>query len=87
MDFIGLVFKEKDLLQKQLRREPTIEEIAIGINSTPTNAIRAMKENLYGTISLETPAGEDGNSVLCQFIENETSLIPSKEVGFDNLIQ
>ena len=64
-------------IQQQLDREPTIEELAeaLGINENKIEQLMRMSKR---TISLEKPVGEEGESTLGQFIEDEGSPRPAE---------
>lgn len=77
---IAAVFRaEAEFYQEQGRR-PTPEELAAAMGKTPkkvSKLLAAAKE----PISLETPIGEDGDSVLADFIEDRRSANPVKAAG------
>ncbi|MBN8691404.1 MAG: sigma-70 family RNA polymerase sigma factor [Armatimonadetes bacterium] len=58
-------------LQQELGREPRDEEIAERLGVSPEK-IRSILRVMTETISLETPIGDTGESVLCDLIEDRT---------------
>ena len=68
-------------LLQDLGREPLPEEIAaeMGLEVAKIHHIRKISQ---GTVSLETPVGEDEeDSVLAEFIEDEKTVSPSAQAG------
>lgn len=65
----------RQLLQ-ELGREPTPEEIAKKIGSTPER-VREIQKIAQDPVSLETPIGEEEDSHLGDFIEDSTAAAPS----------
>ncbi|HEX6290814.1 MAG TPA: RNA polymerase sigma factor RpoD [Herpetosiphonaceae bacterium] len=72
---INRVKKTAHLLQQGLQREPTPEEIAreVGISE---DKVRRVLEAARLPVSLEQPVGDDGDSVLGDFIEDDRSSTP-----------
>jgi RNA polymerase primary sigma factor len=72
---INRVKKTAHSLQQSMQREPSSEEIAqaIGISE---DKVRRVLEAARLPVSLEQPVGEDGDSVLGDFIEDERSSAP-----------
>ena len=68
----------RDLSQK-LGRQPTIEEISEHVEQTPEE-LRQLIHYARLPISLDKPVGEDGESELLHFIENENAVIPFNTV-------
>ena len=69
-----LIRTQRALLQ-ELLREPTIEEIAIAMETTPEKILEIQKLTIE-PISLETPIGEDEDYFLSDIIEDKTSMTP-----------
>ncbi len=78
-----LVRIERQLVQ-ELGREPTNEEISehMGIEVDKVNEIRKIAQE---PVSLETPIGEEDNSHLGDFIEDETAIAPDEAANFSML--
>ena len=78
-----LVRIERQLVQ-ELGREPTNEEISeqMGIEVDKVNEIRKIAQE---PVSLETPIGEEDDSHLGDFIEDETAIAPDDAANFSML--
>ena len=74
-----LVRVQRDLLQ-DLGREPTPEEIAIEMGTTPQK-VREILKISQEPVSLGAPIGDEGNSQLGDFIEDEDAIMPVEAVG------
>ncbi len=74
----------RQLLQK-LGREPTPEEIAESIGSTPER-VREIQKIAQDPVSLETPIGEEEDSHLGDFIEDNNAAAPA-EVAETNMLK
>jgi len=72
---INRVKKASHQLQQQMQREPTPEEIALAVE-LPEEKVRRVLEAARLPVSLEQPVGEDGDSVLGDFIEDDRSSAP-----------
>jgi RNA polymerase primary sigma factor len=70
MQRIRRVYKESARLEQRLGRRPTLEELAEELEVEPLRVLRTM-ESSYFPISLEKPVGEDGDSMLGDFIADE----------------
>jgi RNA polymerase primary sigma factor len=71
---------QRQMLQ-DLGREPTPDELAVGLDMTPEKVIEVQK---YGRepISLHTPLGEDGDSEFGDLIEDSEAIQPGEAVSF-----
>jgi RNA polymerase primary sigma factor len=74
-----LIRVQRQLLQ-DLGREPTPEEIASDMGLTPEK-VREIQKISQEPVSLENPVGDEGDSQLGDFIEDEQSVAPSDAVG------
>ena len=72
---INRVKKTAHVLQQGLQREPTPDEIAREVG-LPEDKVRRVLEASRLPVSLEQPVGDDGDSVLGDFIEDERSSTP-----------
>jgi RNA polymerase primary sigma factor len=72
---INRVKKTAHLLQQALQREPTPGEIAQSVG-LPEDKVRRVLEASRLPVSLEQPVGDDGDTVLGDFIEDERSSTP-----------
>jgi RNA polymerase primary sigma factor len=67
-------------LIQELGREPSIEELALGMETTP-DKIETLLEIARHPVSLETPIDEEGDSTFGDFVEDVSSPAPSEEVA------
>ena len=67
-------------LLQDLGREPSPEEIAAEMGLDVGRVHHIMKIS-QGTVSLETPVGEEEGSILAEFIEDEKTIAPSLEAA------
>ncbi len=72
--------KVKKKLTQELNRDPLPEEIAAEMEIKPEKIYQIMKIT-QGTISLETPVGEDKDTLLEEFIKDEKVTSPSLEAA------
>ena len=72
---INRVKKTAHRLQQLLEREPTPEEIAQALD-IPEEKVRRVLEASRQPVSLEQPVGDEGDTVLGDFIEDERALAP-----------
>ena len=72
---------QRQMLQENMGREPTPEELAVELDMTPEKVIEVQK---YGRepISLRIPLGEDGDSELGDLIEDSEAIEPGEAVSF-----
>jgi RNA polymerase primary sigma factor len=78
-----LVRASRRLLQ-ELGREPTPEEIAVEMGITEEK-VREIQKIAQDPVSLETPIGEEEDSHLSDFIEDEASAAPTDAVSITML--
>lgn len=67
-------------LIQELGREPSIDELAVGMETTP-DKIETLLEIARHPVSLETPIDEDGDSTFGDFVEDVSSPAPTEEVA------
>jgi RNA polymerase primary sigma factor len=67
-------------LQSDIGREPTPEEIAAEMGTTATK-VREIVKISQQLLSLETPIGDEGDSQLGDFIEDEDAVAPIEAVS------
>ena len=67
-------------LTQELGREPTIDELAVGMETTP-DKIEDLMEISRRPVSLETPIDEEGDSTFGDFVEDVNSPAPAEEVA------
>ncbi|PKL72720.1 hypothetical protein CVV26_00435 [Candidatus Kuenenbacteria bacterium HGW-Kuenenbacteria-1] len=77
---IGRFEQAKNTLIQELQREPSLEEIAkkMGVDH---ETIRSIMQAFQKVVSLETPANNDGDTVLGDFISNEEPVIKQEIVS------
>lgn len=78
-----LVRIQRQLLQT-LGREPTPEEIAEEMDLTPER-VREIQKISQEPVSLETPIGEEEDSQLGDFIEDDAAVVPPDAASFSML--
>ena len=69
-DQVNRLLRTNHRLMQRLGREPTSEELASELEITPHKAEEMMRMS-HHPLSLETPASDEGESVLGDFIEDE----------------
>jgi RNA polymerase primary sigma factor len=67
-------------LTQELGREPSIDELALGMETTP-DKIEDLMEISRRPVSLETPIDEEGDSTFGDFVEDVNSPAPAEEVA------
>ncbi|MBO8164091.1 MAG: RNA polymerase sigma factor RpoD [Brevibacillus sp.] len=78
-----LIRVSRQLLQ-ELGREPTPEEVAEKMDLTPEK-VREIMKIAQEPVSLETPIGEEDDSHLGDFIEDQDALAPSDAAAYELL--
>ena len=71
-------------LLQELGREPTPEEVADRLN-VPVSRVREVLKISRDPVSLDTPIGEEDDSHLGDFIEDDTALSPADSAAFSML--
>jgi RNA polymerase primary sigma factor len=77
VETINRLIKVSRQLLQELGREPTVEEIAESMGLTPEKVREVMKIS-QEPISLETPIGEEEDSHLGDFIEDQEAIAPAE---------
>ncbi|QPC80700.1 sigma-70 family RNA polymerase sigma factor [Phototrophicus methaneseepsis] len=67
-------------LLQELGRDPKIEELAAGMETTP-DKVENLLEISRRPVSLETPIDDDGDSTFGDFVEDANSPAPAEEVA------
>ena len=67
-------------LLQELGREPKIDELALGMDTTP-DKVENLLEISRRPVSLETPIDDEGDSTFGDFVEDSNSPAPSEEVA------
>ncbi len=67
-------------LTQDLGREPTMDELAVGMETTP-DKVENLLEIARRPVSLETPIDDEGDSTFGDFVEDVNSPAPAEEVA------
>jgi len=78
VETINKVYRATRRLTQKLGREPNKKEIAKELD-IPVSKVKTVFKISQGTASLQAPVGEDGDSILGDFIEDETTSSPYEE--------
>jgi RNA polymerase primary sigma factor len=73
-------------LLQELGRDPSIEELALGMETTP-DKVENLMEISRRPVSLETPIDDEGDSTFGDFVEDENSPAPAEEVATHLLLE
>ena len=84
VEIVNKLFRTSRQLVTELGREPTSEEIAKRMDM-PVAKLRKVLRIRQTPVSLETPIGEEGDSILSDFIEDRTVVSPAEAVINVNL--
>ena len=84
LETINRLTRASRVLLQQLGREPTPDEIARELNM-PVERVREIQKIAQDPVSLETPIGEEEDSHLGDFIEDDRATTPSDSVAFTML--
>lgn len=71
-------------LLQELGREPTISEIAVEMG-LPEERVSEIQRIAQDPVSLETPIGDENDTNLGEFIEDESSITPTDAVSYSML--
>jgi RNA polymerase primary sigma factor len=84
-DRIRRLYRVARELEQDIGRKPTPEEIA-GVMQTDSRKVQWMMRVSWRPLSLETPVGEEEDSELGSFVEDETTPTPTQS-AFSNLLR
>ena len=84
VETINKLTRVQRVLLQELGREPTPSEIAEKMGVTE-DRVREIQKIAQDPVSLETPIGEEEDSHLGDFIEDEKTITPSESVAFTML--
>ena len=84
VETINKLIRVSRRLLQELGREPTPEEIAVEME-IPEDRVREIQKIAQDPVSLETPIGEEEDSHLSDFIEDEGSAAPTDAVSYTML--
>lgn len=81
---INKMFHEEQRFLQKNGKEPTPEELA-AILEMPKERIRALKKMAQQTLSLQAPVGDEGESLLQDFIADSESYSPTENISSEML--
>ena len=81
VDMINKLTRVQRDLAQDLGREPTIEEIARELD-VDADRVEELQGIAVNPVSLETPVGEEDDSTLGDFVEDETAEVPVEAATF-----
>lgn len=81
VDMINKLTRVQRDLAQDLGREPTIEEIAKELD-VDADRVEELQGIAVNPVSLETPVGEEDDSTLGDFVEDETAEVPVEAATF-----
>ncbi len=84
-DRIRRLYRVARQLEQEYGRKPTADEIAVEMDIEPRK-VQWMLRVSWQPLSLEHPVGDDEDSELGNFIENDTTLTPT-QVAYNNLLR
>ena len=84
-DHINKLFRSQYLLTQRLGRDPTVEELAEALEISP-NQVENIIKVARRPLSLELPTGDEEDSVLGDFIEDD-QITPPDEAATYNLLR
>jgi RNA polymerase primary sigma factor len=77
VETINKVLRVQRQMLQELGREPTVEELALKVGLTPAR-VREIQRLALEPVSLETPVGEEDESHLGDFIEDQQAVAPAE---------
>ena len=86
VETINKLVRTQRKLQQELGRDPSPEEIAVLMDITPER-VQEIQKIAQDPVSLETPIGEEEDSQLGDFIEDEKAIDPAEAARFAMLQQ
>ena len=78
---INSLIKAQRALHQDLGREPTIDELALEMEVDP-GRVAELRRIAQDPVSLETPLGEEDDSTLGDFVEDESAEVPVEAASF-----
>ncbi len=81
VETINKLARAQRTLVQELRRDPTIEEIAEELELEP-GRVTELRRIAQDPVSLETPLGEEDDSTLGDFVEDTEAVIPVEAAAF-----
>ncbi len=86
IETINKIVRTQRLLLNEIGREPTPEEISVKLNM-PLEKVRKVLKIAKEPVSLETPVGDEEDSHLGDFIQDDNAVIPIDAAIHSNLRQ
>ena len=77
VETINAVLRVQRQLLQEFGREPTVEELAAKVNMAPSR-VREIQRIAQEPVSLETPVGQEDDSQLGDFIEDQQAVAPAE---------
>ncbi|HEX6595934.1 MAG TPA: RNA polymerase sigma factor RpoD [Acidimicrobiales bacterium] len=77
VETINSVLRVQRQLLQEFGREPTVEELAAKVNMAPSR-VREIQRIAQEPVSLETPVGQEDDSQLGDFIEDQQAVAPAE---------
>jgi RNA polymerase primary sigma factor len=77
VETINAVLRVQRQLLQEFGREPTVEELAVKVNMPPAR-VREIQRIAQEPVSLETPVGQEDDSQLGDFIEDQQAVAPAE---------
>jgi RNA polymerase primary sigma factor len=77
VETINAVLRVQRQLLQEFGREPTVEELAVKVNMAPSR-VREIQRIAQEPVSLETPVGQEDDSQLGDFIEDQQAVAPAE---------
>ncbi|MDO4268327.1 MAG: RNA polymerase sigma factor RpoD [Eubacteriales bacterium] len=84
VETINRLIRTSRQLVQELGREPTTEEIAARMD-LPVERVREIRKISQDPVSLETPIGEEEDSHLGDFIQDDNVMVPADQATFNLL--
>ncbi|MDQ2825834.1 MAG: RNA polymerase sigma factor RpoD [Actinomycetota bacterium] len=76
VETINTVLRMQRALLQEMGREPTVDEVAAKVNMAPAK-VREIQRIAQEPVSLETPVGQEDDSLLGDFIEDQQAIAPA----------
>lgn len=84
VEMISRTMRVQQQLSQELKREPTAEEVAEELGM-PADKVRQALRVSQLTISLETPVGDEGDTQIIDFVEDNEAVVPVDSAAFNSL--
>ena len=81
VETINKLARAQRTLMQELGREPTIEEVALEMELEP-GRVSELRRIAQDPVSLETPLGEEEDSTLGDFVEDDAAEVPVEAAAF-----